>query len=237
MRRLLLFLTFVGSLYCVQAAVAVGDCPGLCLDCRQAAVSVCGPGCVMNVSCSLSQCTCSFSCRTPCTQSPQGVSSRQGDSLRPMLDPRLELASWQPAMRYSPANVKIDIIDQPDVPLSIENVSIHGDSGRQISELSYTLTNKSGFNVQSASLFVSFFNDRNEPLGGEIINVGESCGPTQGEAESKNFPRTDKELLVPLKHFVDSGDRVSLAILNYHSDARSWTGDRESIITTMKLRK
>jgi hypothetical protein len=44
-------------------ATPLSNCePGFCTQCKQDAVATCGPGNVKNYSCSLSTCTCSFTC-------------------------------------------------------------------------------------------------------------------------------------------------------------------------------
>jgi hypothetical protein len=224
MRRVVLL---VGSVVLLFVAQIFGtDCPGFCVQCRTDAISVCGSGCIASYSCSLSTCTCQFSCRTGggCPGAPVGA--RWPESLN---HPKLELASWQGSTSYSPPDVKFDVIAQPEVPLAIDNVSLHNDPGRQISELTYTITNKSGIPVRGVSLFVTFFNGMNQPLGGEVIRDGESC--TRGEdLEIKD----SKELSTTLSHYVDSGQRVSLAVSSYRTDTQTWNGNHESIVRSMK---
>ena len=50
-----------------QADVVVAsECPGICLECRDLANSLCGPGCTQSFACSRSTCSCSFTCRPGC---------------------------------------------------------------------------------------------------------------------------------------------------------------------------
>lgn len=48
------------------AAGEAGQCPGICVDCRNEARCICGQqiGCIENFSCSLGTCSCSFACNT-----------------------------------------------------------------------------------------------------------------------------------------------------------------------------
>jgi hypothetical protein len=138
----------------------------------------------------------------------------------------LKVASWKGSTKYSPPNITFDVMHQSEVPLTVGGVSLRNDPGRQVSELTYTVTNKSGATLRAISFLVTFFNDRNEPLGGEVINGGESCvqGGTPDIAE----------LRTPLAHYVDSGQRVSLAVTSFRTDAQSWKGDHELIVKSMK---
>lgn len=224
MNRNPFFLTLTVAFFFAIPSSAV-DCPGFCVQCRNDSIAVCGAGCVQSLSCSLSTCTCSFTCRTTggCPHSPAAL--RQPH----LLDQQLERASWQVSTGDSPPSVTFDVIAQPDVPLGIDKVVVHNDPGRQISELMYTVTNRSGFTLRGVSLLVTFFNDRNEPLGGEVIPNGQSC------AQDGALKIVDsQELRVRLAHYVDSGQRVSLAISSFRTDTQSWKSDHDSIIKSMK---
>jgi hypothetical protein len=143
---------------------------------------------------------------------------------------KVDLASWPGARTYSsPPNVTYDIISQPEVPFTLEKVSVQSDMGREVSELTYTVTNKSGTALRDISFLVTFFNGLNQPLGGEVIRGGDRCA----RDENKNLTAS-VELRTHLKHYVDVGDRVSLAIVNYRTDTQSWKADYVSIAKKMK---
>ena len=216
---------FVLLLSVLVAPAFATECPGFCVECRSTAVALCGAGCIQSYSCSLQSCTCSFTCRTSggCPHSPTALQWRDS------LTPKLEFASWQESATYSPPSIRFDVISQPELPLRIDKVSVRNDPGRQASVLTYTVTNTSGTAVRAISLLVTFFNDRNEPLGGEVVRGGQNCA-REGALDASD----GKELKVSLSHYVDSGQRVSLAVSSFRTDTQSWNGDQESIVKSMK---
>lgn len=199
------------------------DCSGFCIQCRTDALSVCGAGCVQNYSCSLSTCTCSFGCRSGCHPA-NSANSRSTDLLRDRLTS--QPASWTSSdNRYSPPNIRFDVIAQPEVPLAIANLGIENDLGRQSSELNYTVRNESGSNLRTIHIMLVFFNDLGEPLGGESLTE-----------TLRLAPQAAQHFRVPLSHYVDSGNRVAIAFSAFKTATQSWLGDHEAIISAMKQR-
>jgi hypothetical protein len=200
------------------------DCPGFCVQCRSDAIFVCGSGCVQSFSCSLSTCTCSFSSRTSgrCPHAPTA-----SILLRERLDlPNFELASWRnPGTQSSASNIKLDVVPQPEVPLAITNLAISNDWGRQVSTLTYTIKNEARSHLQAVSVIVVLLNDRNEPLGGEVLR--EDLGLNSGE---------ERRLQSSLTHYVDSGQVVRIAFTSYRTDAETWAAEHEQLIESMKQR-
>ena len=191
------------------------DCPGLCAECRSLALSICGGNCVANFACSLSQCSCGFSCKPNCTKSPVALVLR--DPLKP------QLASLKISPKQSPANVRFVIVNQPEVPIVMADFEVGNDAGRQVSELTYTLRNESGFSLKEVRITLAFFNELNEPLGGEVVT------------ETLNLETQEsRHLHVSLKHYVDSGERVSVAFTSYRTDTQSWHADNEAVAKAMK---
>ena len=52
----------------MNTAKPASDCPGVCAECRADALSICGAGCVLSFACSQKDCSCSFTCKVPCTK-------------------------------------------------------------------------------------------------------------------------------------------------------------------------
>ena len=142
----------------------------------------------------------------------------------PFHEGALKLASWSERENtLTPLNVHFSILEQRDVPLSVSDLSVRNDAGRETSDLLYTIQNAGDSNVSSASLIVLFFNDRNEPLGGEMFR------------ETLNLsPNGKVQMRTSLKHFVDSGQRVSIAVRAYVTDIQSWHADDATIIEAIK---
>jgi len=195
------------------------DCPGFCTQCRSDSIFVCGSGCVASYSCSLSTCTCSFSCRTSggCPHSPQGV------SFHDRLDPKVEFALWMNA--HAPSNIHFDVSRQVDVPLTVTDLSVRNDPGRQTSQLIYTVRNESDSTLQEIQLMLVFFNDRNEPLGGEYLSESLSLGAQQ-----------EYQFQASLHHYVDDGQRVAIRFVRFRTDTQSWHGNHAEIISSIKQR-
>jgi hypothetical protein len=127
--------------------------------------------------------------------------------------------------RYSPPDVHFQVIAQPDVPIGISSVAVRNDPGRQCSELHFTLKNQTASTLRAIHFLILFFNDRNEPLGGESLT------------ETLNLnPNEDHQVQASLNHFVDSGQRVAVAFTGYKTDTQSWRGDHKAIIESMKGR-
>jgi hypothetical protein len=197
------------------------DCPGFCIQCKNDALSLCGAGCIQSYSCSLSTCTCGFSSRSGCHPSSPTPDALMRDSLDLS---KLNLASWKDSgSRYSTPNVHFDVVGQPEVALSVTGLAIRNDSGRQVSELTYTVKNMTGFRLREISIMVVFFSEVNEPLGAEILT------------ETLNLsPNGERPLRISLRQYVDSGQRVSLAFTSFKTDAQSWAGEHAPLINAMK---
>ena len=198
------------------------DCPGLCVQSRTDAITLCGSGCINSYSCSLSTCTCSFSCRTigGCPHAPT-ASILLRDHL-----PNVELASLHnPETQSSASNIKLDVVPQAEVPLAVRNLSVSNDWGRQVSTLTYTIKNESASHLRAMSMMIALFNDRNEPLGAEVLR--EDLGLNPGE---------ERRVQSSLSHYVDSGQAVRIAFTSYRTDAQTWTAEHEQLITSMKRR-
>jgi len=196
------------------------DCPGFCTQCRTDAISLCGAGCISSYSCSLATCTCTFSCRPGCYPSLP----KPALFLRDKLDlPKLTSSSWQSEGGKSIPNIRFEIVPQSEVPLTIRELTIRNDPGRQSSEIAYVLKNDTGSRLEAISLMVVFFNERNEPLGGEVLREHIALSPNE-----------EHRLQTPLSHYVDNGQRVSLAFTSFQTDGQSWVGDHDPIIKAMK---
>jgi hypothetical protein len=208
-----LALTLIG----VNAAQG-SDCPGFRIQCRSDAVSACGAACVASFSCSLNTCTCSFACKPTCTAPSSAVLLR---------DPiNIQLASVASSdTKYSSPDFHLDLVSQPDVPLTISGVEIRNDSGRQLSELEYSLRNEAGSKLRAIHILLTFFNDRNEPSGGERL----SLSPSLNQGENHQF-------VVSLSHYVESGQRVAIAITDFETETQTWHGDHKVVIGAMKRR-
>ncbi len=138
----------------------------------------------------------------------------------------LQVASLAaPDTKYSRPDFHLDLIAQPDVPLTISGVEIRNDSGRQLSELKYSLRNEAGSKLRAIHILLTFFNDRNEPLGGEHLSVSPTLKP------GKNH-----QFVASLSHYVDSGQRVAIAITDFQTETQTWHGDHKVIIDAMKRR-
>jgi hypothetical protein len=139
---------------------------------------------------------------------------------------KLQLASLgESDGKYSPPNVHFDPIAQPEVALTISGLEIRNDPGRQLSDLKYTLRNESGSKLRSVHIMLTFFNGTDEPTGGERLSVSASLNPGESHA-----------LVTSLHHYVDSGDRVAIAITDFETDTQKWHGDHKEIIQAMKRR-
>src|SRR6267154_3379964 len=92
------FTYFALALIGINKAQA-SDCPGFCIECKSAAIGLCGANCVASFSCSLNTCTCTFSCKPTCTHAPTAAVL--------LRDPlKLQLASLgESDGKYSPPNV------------------------------------------------------------------------------------------------------------------------------------
>jgi len=74
-------------------------------------------------------------------------------------------------------------------------------------------------------MMIALFNDRNEPLGAEVLR--EDLGLNPGE---------ERRVQSSLSHYVDSGQAVRIAFTSYRTDAQTWTAEHEQLITSMKRR-
>jgi hypothetical protein len=124
---------------------------------------------------------------------------------------------------YFPLNVRFEVVPQLDVPLEMTGLSINNDPGHHASQLTLTIKSSAASRLRSVSLLITFFNDRNEPLGGEIVRESFDANPNHRH-----------HLQIPLSHYVDSGQRVALAFTSFQTETQSWAGDHEPIIQAMK---
>ena len=194
------------------------DCPGFCIQCRSDANNVCGAGCVRSYSCSLSTCTCSFTCSGGCHPGGLSPNALLQDSLK------LQVSTLKNANRsYATPDVPFNLVLQPDVPLAVTQVELGNDPGRQVSEITYTLKNDADFTLRGIRIMLVFFNDRGESLGAESLDERLSL-----------VPRAEKVLRASLRNYVDSGQHVAIAVTDFETDAKSWHGDHAKIIKAMK---
>jgi hypothetical protein len=127
--------------------------------------------------------------------------------------------------KYSRPDFHLDLVAQPEVPLTISGVEIRNDPGRQLSELKYSLRNESGSKLRAIQILLTFFNERNEPLGGQHL----SASPELKSGKNHQF-------VTSLSHYVDSGQRVAIAIIDFQTETQTWHGDHKVIIDAMKRR-
>ena len=127
--------------------------------------------------------------------------------------------------KYSRPDFHLDLVAQPEVPLTISGVEIRNDPGRQLSELKYSLRNEAGSKLRAFHILLTFFNDRNEPLGGEHLRVS----PALKSGKNHQFATS-------LSHYVDNGQRVAVAITEFETETQTWHGDQTVIIDAMKRR-
>jgi hypothetical protein len=45
------------------------ECPGICLECRDRALQLCGVGCIQHFACNRTACSCEFTCKPNCKPS------------------------------------------------------------------------------------------------------------------------------------------------------------------------
>jgi hypothetical protein len=89
--------------------------------------------------------------------------------------------------------------------------------------LSYPVKNDADASLREIRVMLIFFNDRNEPLAGKLLS------------EALNVsPHSNHTVRVPLRHYVDSGQRVAVAVTAFKTDSDSWQGDHSQIIKAMK---
>jgi len=127
--------------------------------------------------------------------------------------------------KYSSPDFHLDLVAQPEVPLTISGVEIRNDPGRQLSELRYRLRNEAGSKLRAIQILLTFFNDRNEPLGGEHLSVSPALKPGENH-----------QFVTFLSHYVDSRQRVAIAITDFQTETQTWHGDHKVIIDAMKRR-
>lgn len=197
--------------------LASAQCPGMCIECRQDALQVCGAGCVASVSCSNKDCSCSYSCRAGCRPTGPTGAFLQEDLLRPV---RLD----QTRGRYSSSpTVHVNSVEQSNVPLAFSATAINNEPGRELSELEFKIKNQTTSTLRQVSVMVVFLDPLNEPLGGETFCEDVVLNPNE-----------ERTLRVPLRHYVDHGQRVWLAFRRFKTDAQAWAGNGEEIVKTIK---
>jgi hypothetical protein len=119
--------------------------------------------------------------------------------------------------------VRLEVIPQLGIPVAVSGLNVRSDPGRQTSHLRYAIKNNGASRLHSIHLLVVFFNDRNEPLGGESLSENVVLSPD----ESRDFTTA-------LRHYVEDGQRVAVAVTEYATDAESWRADHTAVINAMK---
>lgn len=201
----------------LQPSASSSDCPGICTECRTDAIAVCGAGCVQSVSCSQKDCSCGYSCRAGCYPgSPTGV------ALKENIFPQSSLRPDGGQYTSSPL-AQLNVVEQSAVPLALSDISINNEPGRELSQLVFKVQNQSNSPLRKVSLMLVFLGSSGKPLGGETF------------CEQLNLKSNDgQSLRVPLKHYVESGQRVWIAFRRFKTDAQSWAGNGDEIIANIR---
>ena len=213
--RLLLSILLLFGLSGINAAA---QCPGMCIECKTDALSVCGGGCVASMSCSNKDCSCSYTCRAGCHPGgPVGIALKE--NIFGFNSPAANDTS-----EYSSApTVNLRVVAQSAVPLTVSEVAIRNEPGRELSQVTFKVHNQSNAPLREVSLMLVFLSPSGEPLGGETF-----CQHIDLK------PNAEQSVTVPLKHYVESGQHVWIAVRRFKTDAQSWTGDGDEIVANIK---
>jgi len=197
-----------------QNPVLAQGCPGTCTECKPDALAVCGGGCVASLSCSNKDCSCSYSCRAGCHPgSPSGVLLEES-----IFTPHLQLVSDVGEHYSSSPTVHLNVVEQSAVPLALSDLTIQNEPGRELSQLAMKIKNQSTSPLREVSVMVVFLSPTNESLGGETFCEHLDTNPNE-----------EKTLRVPLRHYVETGQRVWIAFRKFKTDAQSWSSEGEEI--------
>jgi hypothetical protein len=195
------------------------ECPGFCAQCRSDALFVCGAGCVQQYSCSLSECSCSFTCAMgSCRSGGIPAEGLLRDSIGSAIG-----ALQNTSRTHSTPRASFRVTAAPGIHVSVADIQIGNDSGREVSQMSYTISNGTDFSLRTVRILIVFFSDLGKPLGAESISEALTLAPRQQQV-----------LQATLRHYVGNGQHVAIAITDFETTAQSWHGDHAEIIKAMR---